>query len=230
MTEAQGVGGDERGPRRRRRAPARGGPKRTSANAFRPSATSDVDCDPARSVVEAAVETAYRVYEDYVRWGQQAAGQRSQSAPTLDWREPMSNRSPDMTETATQMMQMWQDMARMWMGYMMPFMPGAMAWPTPFGVSKTKAEGVELNVELDTSQSARVTFRLRQPPSNKPLQVRLVRDGGTEQLAFRFDSPTGLKMRINVPDKQASGTYRGVVLDDSGAEYGTMTLTLGSGR
>jgi hypothetical protein len=183
----------------------------------------------ARRAVEAAVETAYKVYDDYVKWGQDAAARRPRSD---DRREPMSNQPPDPMQPMLQMMQLWQDMARMWMGFMAPPMmpwgsPNAPWMPPMWGTqAQPTSEGVPVNVELDTARPASVTLRMRKNPGDQPLSVHLRRQTGDESMRLRFDSPHGLKVRVVIADDQAPGKYSGDVKDDSGAVYGSMTLEL----
>jgi len=216
-------------PRLRRSAPLRSEPDRSPANAFRGAsrsssssaspASAGPSTDAARRAVEAAVGAAYRVYNDYVDWGQQAAAQRSQSR---DWREFMRPNPPDMSQAATQWAQMWQDMLRMWMGYMMPMMP-VMPGVPPFGASRSRLQGGELNVELDTSQRVVVEMHLTQASTNGAFKARLHREEGDGQLSLEFDSS---KMRITVPPGQAPGTYSGIVRDGSGNQCGMLTVTV----
>ena len=124
---------------------------------------------------------------------------------------------PDMSQAATQWAQMWQDMFRMWMGYMAPMMPGVQ----PFGATQSQSPGGDVHVELDASQRVVVSLHLTQASANGAFKARLHREEGEGQLSLEFDSA---KMRITVPEGQAPGTYGGIVRDGSGNQCGMLTI------
>lgn len=118
---------------------ARSAPQRTASHLFRSAtvAASPASETPnetpgnirprASEAIDGAVETAYRVCEQYMQLGRQAANRRAPGEPTTSG-ETMRNDPWNVgypMNPAMMAMQMWQDMARMWMGYMVPFMPGA---------------------------------------------------------------------------------------------------------
>jgi hypothetical protein len=249
---------------RLRRSPAaRETPLRSASKVFRPTRaerdTRDARVEysdqaahdtrvPAQRAVEAAVDLAYRVYEDYVDWGRATAANRprgtngTSGTSGTHGRANMRAETPD-TLPATYWLQMWQEMWRMWGGYMLQFTPAipGMApfgssmpglFPTPgstFGAPRAGSmqgqgnEGSELNLELETSQRTAITLHLTRPASGAPLKARLHREDGEGSLQLHFDASNP---RIRVPEGQAPGTYSGVVRDDLGNQCGMLTVTL----
>lgn len=153
-------------------------------------------------------------------------------------------------------MQFWQDMARMWMGYMIPFMPGAIApltssspWdlgvnPRPPGpppapppaASPRSAPAQRLpEVEVTTARAAQVQVSLDVQTGAFERCSHLVAiahsiDGGKPALpACRFSSRAGSpKVEVSVPMEQPAGTYVGAVLDrEQNRALGTVTIIIG---
>ena len=223
--------------RLRRSAPERDGPLRNPAKLFRPAT---VQAEGSQRAVEAAVETAYRVYEEYIGWGRERAAQRAQSNHGRQGMRP--NNTPDM-QAATYWIQLWQEAFRIWSGSMMPWMssapgmtpfgaapgwppgfgaPRAAGWPTPGGSAQ------ELNIELESSQPTTISLRLMRPGSDELLKARLHREEGEGSLHLDFQSSN---VRIHVPDGQTPGTYSGVVRDGAGEQCGMLTIIIrGVGR
>lgn len=80
-----------------------------------------------RSAAQQAVRTAYEIVDRYFSEGRDAA-----RAPTADpsRSDPMRPRPDEMFST---MMRVWQDTARMWSGYMSPYLPGNPSFSSLFG-------------------------------------------------------------------------------------------------
>lgn len=209
------------GQRLRRSPPEREGPLRHPAKLFRAAQPERAPAHGARAV-EAAVDTAYRVYEEYIGWGKQSAAAR-------DGRRGMRPNTPDM-QGAAYWFQMWQEAWRMWASYMLPFMsnapgmaPFGPGMPFPFAPPRTAANATPLQVEIDTSQPTSISLNWLRPVGDEPLSVRLHREEGEGALQLRFE---GGSLRVSVPEGQAPGTYSGVVRDGSGSQCGMLTLTL----
>lgn len=139
-------------PRIRRSPPSRSAPLRSARHLFRSAPGPAPSVEPAsgaaaapaaegvrpqaQDAINAAVETAYRVCDQYLQMGRSAASRFAAAEPmtsgdnmrndpwSLPWPSPWSP-GPQGNPVAMAM-QFWQDMARMWMGYAMPFMPGMM--------------------------------------------------------------------------------------------------------
>lgn len=120
----------------RRPTPSRVAPERRATGMFRrpddgaagaPSAAASSPPgggDPASatppdgSAARRAVDAAYRICEDYLARGRDAARGASTELPRMD---PVNARPDEMLSHA---LRLWQDTARMWAGYMTPFLPG----------------------------------------------------------------------------------------------------------
>jgi hypothetical protein len=135
-------------------------------------------------------------------------------------------REPDFTQNTQQMMKLWQEWARMWAGYMTPFMgPMAGMWQMPFGAASPSGSEATLRMSIRTSRPVDVSFRLHRAPPNKPLSARLHAESGEESFTLKFDSANE-GLAVELPEGQAAGLYRGFLVDDSGEEYGAITLRL----
>jgi hypothetical protein len=226
------------GERIKRPQPAREGPERHPMHSFRRNqgAPAAAPAEPARRTVESAVETAYRVYEDYVRWGQQAAAQRPRAQ---DWSnamgpKPLDPRDPrDPVWNSQQWLSLWQDAYKVWLSCLTPFMaslpnlssfpqgPGAAPGiPFPPGPEAAVSPSVELGLELETSQRARVSLHLVRK-STGLLKAHLHREEGEGRLMLEFDAA---QLSIKLPDAQPAGTYSGVVRDSQGEQAGMLTV------
>ena len=179
-------------PRVKREPPLRGGPVRNVTMAFRspdPAAPESGAASSApppvegpRGVVEQAVATAYRVFEEYMQRGRQAAHRQHQTEETGG---PMRQQDP-----AAMAMQYWTNMAQTWFGAMAPFM----AWGMPGmpGAGRTWDQGgpmagappattvghrLALAVEVTSPHPTEVRVSLHdQRSALKPLRVQDSRD------------------------------------------------------
>jgi hypothetical protein len=239
----------------RRAPPEREAPLRHAAYAFRagaaspakptspsPSTSTSVppSAAPARSVVEQAVETAYRVFDDYVAWGQQTAAQRPVTSLAFagsDWSTMMGPKMP-MSALTAPWLQPWQDMYRVWfdavtpllsnLPALAPFMPGAGAprgrapeAPSAPPVPTVTNVGRALELELDVSQRVRVSLHLLNKPAEGALRAALHREEGEGRLLLEFEASA---LRIKLGDEQAPGTYSGIVRDLRGEQVGILTV------
>jgi hypothetical protein len=213
----------------KRTPPSREAPLRNASHAFRPSPPGGLGAaqDLAERAVEAAVGTAYRVYEEYVRWGRTAAAQQARSR---HGRTTMKPRQPD-TQAVTQWIQMWQEMFRMWISFMNPFatgmpgappfVPGPFGMGTPFGGYSPRNASAEFEIELETSQRVSLSLQLTDQSASGTLRAQLHREEGDGRIALEFDASS---IRVALPDREPPGTYSGVVRDETGHQCGMMTL------
>lgn len=200
----------------RRAPPERSGPLRAAHHAFRgPTKT------PAQQTIETAVETAYRVYEDYVRWGRERAAQRNHG------RMSMGPKMLDPQAAMTQWMGMWQELYRAWMGACGPLTQGAPGLfgfdaMAPFQAAAAAAPG-PLDLSIETSRRTRVSLGWLRAPSPGTLRAQLFREEGEGRLAVELDATS---LRLDVPPEQAAGTYSGVLRDTQGQQLGVLTVQL----
>ncbi len=198
----------------RREPPVRSAPLRSPLHGVRGPH------DPARRTVEAAVETAYRVYEDYVRWGRESAAQRAEGRTT------MGPKMLDPQSALTQWMGIWQEMYRAWMG---AFTPLGQAAPGMFGFDPMTAfqpptpQTSSFDLTVETSRRTRLSLTWLRPPGGGTLRAQLIREEGEGRLALELD-PSAL--RIEIPPQQPAGTYSGIVRDAKGEQLGMLTLQL----
>lgn len=217
--------GTEHPPRLRRTRPSRSAPLRNPAHSFGAASRQQTEERreevPDRDVVQAAVGTAYRVYEEYVRWGQQAAAQRAAS----DHGRPTMRSNTRDSQPGMQWLQVWEESLRMWMGYAAPFLQGAPFGPggagMSFGPHAPRGQGLDLEVELSASLPIRVSLHLTEPRPEGILRTRLHADEGAGGFALEIDPAN---VRIRVPDELSPGTYRGVVQDEEGGQRGMLTI------
>jgi hypothetical protein len=221
-------------PRIQRPVPERFGPLRSPAHAFRsakPNTNGHAAKESTKSVVASAVESAYRVYDEYLKLGYEAAAQRYGAR---DRRAPMDPKPYDRSASATQWMDLWQDMYRQWLSAVAPFMgispasarggpfdPGS-PWPSMPWMPQQPAGGNEVELEIDAAQRVRVSLHLvRKSPG--PLRVTLQREAGEGQLVFEFESTN---IRLQLDTVHAPGTYGGIVRDARGDQVGMLTIQL----
>lgn len=184
--------------------------------------------DGGRAMVERAVEGAYRVFEEYLQWGQKAAAARS--ARAQNWRFPVGPKPLDMQAAAGQWLETWQELYRWWLGTIAPggapSMPGFPGMPFPFngpgqvpfappsypGTSPTPSE-----LSIDAAQPVKLSLRMTQAPALGSAKATLHRAEGEGKLSFELD---GQGARLVVPANQAPGSYSGVLQDAQGAACG----------
>jgi hypothetical protein len=116
---------DHREPHRVKRPPARRiGPQRNSYGAFRSASGAAQPKAPEgpTSAIDEAIETAYRVCDDYLRRGRSAA----QARASTGYESTMYNQQNPWGDSNA-MQQMWTNAFNAWMAAWMGMMPGA--WP-----------------------------------------------------------------------------------------------------
>ena len=232
--------------RLRRSPPERTGPIRNPSTfmrgelskALHPAARA---VEPAQRAIEAAVEGAYRVFEDYLDWGRKAA---EQQLSFEDWKVPMAPKPMDYQQASAQWLQLWQDaVARFWFGAFAPFTPNGGQQPTasnpwsafmspgawgmpPFGPRATPShDHVRMNVTIEASQPVKLALRLIEAAPAGAVRAVLHREDGEGKLTLELDASG---THLCVPPGQPSGVYSGVLRDQHGAQCGMVTVSVGS--
>lgn len=217
-----------------RSAPAAEADERASESA--PASPAPPPKDGARAAVRNAVDGAYRVLDDYLRWGRIAAEACSAGMP----RAGAANAGADAPDAATQWFQLWQSMYQQaWMSWMVPFTPpgawpglggarGPLApwWPMapgssggfaapfagPFSGAPQDARiapAPPVHVEVGAGRSAKVALRLQRLPRHAEATWHI--DGGQPAgLELRWDRD-GVHARIGA--ELPAGRYRGVLME-----------------
>jgi hypothetical protein len=248
--------------RLKREAPRRSGPIRNVTMAFRAGAAKVEAPEPATppvsaaakyGVVEHAVEVAYRVFDDYMKRGREAAHRARPPEETYD---PMNN---DRRDPASMAMQYWANMAQMWFGYMAPFMPPGMPGMNRGGWDMGGNCGPEHNehrrhdhhrhdehrhhddeklaiaVEVTSEKPAQVTVKLHDKRHIRHLEVRRLlpaHGDGPPLTSVHFDEVDGhLRVRVSVPTDFPDGLYEGMIHSrENGTLQGTLQVVIGHRR
>lgn len=238
----------------KRDPPRRGGPIRNVTMAFRaPVTTGEVGATgetprppakprvgaaragaPQAGVVEHAVEIAYRVFDDYMRRGREAA---NRARPSEETHDPMNN---DRRDPASMAMQYWANMAQMWFGYMAPFMPPGMPGRDGWNMGGQCApehrreadEKLALAVEVSSEKPAQVTVKLHDKRATRHLEVKRlhpVSGDGPSLTGVHFNHVDGhLRVQVSVPPAFPDGVYEGVIHDrEDGTVHGTLQVAIG---
>lgn len=225
---------EDQGERLRRDEPARTEPNRQSASMFLPN---------GGETVESGVNTAYKVYGDYLRRGQEAAQKQNGKAdgrqnpwatPGVPW--------ASMSAIPLQMFRAWAQLASTWAELSM--LPGASEgvrqmtkmvedfWSMA-GVSapstttesedaaksKSAPSSVRCSVEIASAQPVEVDIEFDPPQGVVPMIQRLHPLRGEAPplagLEFEYDPASGrAKLSLAVPPAQAQGRYVGTIFDD----------------
>jgi hypothetical protein len=186
----------------------------------------------AMDAVEAGVQTAYTVCEEYLARGrEEAVRQQARSGlmepPNRDrtfdaWSQAMGPMSP-MFAPWMQMMKMWTDGMTMWApawGAMAQQWTSPAAWADgnpfnapPVTVALTSKTPVDVTVELKPGAQLR---RLTVSP------LRHASDGDAPPLAgIEIDcKPDRARLSVSIPKDQPAGSYSGKVVDSVGLEQG----------
>jgi hypothetical protein len=224
---------DDQGERLRRDEPARTEPNRQTASVFLPSAGETVD---------AGVNTAYKVFGDYLRRGQEAAQkQNGGDGRQNPWAVPGTPWATNMTMIPLQVFRAWAQLASTWAELSM--LPGAsegvrqMAklvedfWSMA-GVSAdatteasatpqaaASASALRFAVETSSAQPVEVDVEFDPPAGVVPMIQRLHPLRGEAPpltaLELEIDASTGrVKLSIAIPSGQPPGRYVGTIFDD----------------
>jgi hypothetical protein len=152
---------------------------------------------------------------------------------------PGERASADLQDMATQAMELWSDVGRMWFGYLAPFTPGAWRGGRQRDRESERGEGspprgerLAVSVELSSTQPAEVTLDLRHDGSAEHLKAQdlcpIDRAAGPPLQTISFDEVNGrLRVRIAVPNDQPPGVYVGAIVDRKKDEVrGTLKVTV----
>ena len=223
-----------------RSASEREGPNRRASGAFFADAPGPNGSDfrKAADTISDAVETAYRVFDDYLRIGREFAEGR----PLRRDGDPMTDKT---TNPMTAAMQAWLDLAQYWMGPFMNTMGRAAgatrpdAWDVggPDRNGGPRAAGNPAGhpvVSLDVSahQPTRVKVDLHPGATVDRLSVQPLRplDAEAAPPLEAVDVKTtdgGVVLSIVVPRDQPAGAYAGLLVDRDGkTAVGTVTVTV----
>jgi hypothetical protein len=203
---------------------------------------------PAGGVVERAVDNAYRVLEDQLRRGREAA---PYYRFFFERDNPMSENTQDVPSGV---IRLWSEMFEVWLDFLGPFAPPrASTWMRDFyprwwasAAEPRSAPAPTPAPASVTPQAAwiRVAFDIAGP---KPIEVTLdlAPDADLEALAVQdltaLDAGgkppiAGVKLerdnqravvRMNIPSSQPPGTYLGMIVDQARAEQrGTLRVVV----
>ncbi len=202
-------------------------------------------------VVEKAVATAYRVFEEYMQRGRQAAERHHKQDDTGG---PMKYER--QVDPAAMAMQYWTNMAQAWFGAMAPFlsygMPGAAGggpgrgWdfggnapPPPFAGGYAGGVGQRLAMAVHVSSAHPTEVRVSlgdQRVAQKALSVQdlLTTEGAKlPASAVRFEyvaaaGPLGehLLVHVEVPKDQHPGVYAGPIMDKDRTGVGRLDIVI----
>lgn len=191
---------------------------------------------PPNDSVERAVDTAYRVLEEHLQRGRQAASQRPQ-APVQGLPEAPAN----LQALARGALQLWGGLLSTWVDVASPLVPPAlrsalrgpqgsaeaappMPAPTPAPAPVAAAAPASspaarpLSVELSSSRPVEVELDLPASADPSRLSVEPLRalDGAAAPLAVSLLQAAGgarARLRLEVPPTQPPGTYFTLIRD-----------------
>ncbi len=222
-----------------RTPPTRVGPNRRASGAFSGAAPNGngAEFSQAAGVIGDAVETAYRVFDDYMRWGREFAEGRR---PRRDG-EPMSDKA---TNPMTAAMQAWMDLTQFWMGPFMSAMGGAANMPRPdawdFGGPDRPAprttNAAAVSLHLSAEQPTRVNVDLHPGAVADRLSAQPLRPLDNEtapplDAVEMTATDAGVVLSIAVPRDQPAGSYAGLLIDrDRKTAAGTITVFVDAAR
>ncbi|MDC0667904.1 hypothetical protein [Nannocystis radixulma] len=247
----------------RRPPPARTGPIRDGSRIFRappePRMSHPSSPEPAppsaRPSLEEGVAAAYRVYDEYMQRGQDAARSRGDS-----WSDSRPPAYPDLARRA---IRFWSDAIGMMFDAVGPAgsAPGRSndrtspsgferaAEPGPWSHPRSEShatrfdgafarpepsparEGTAILLRLDVGRPAEVRIHLAPEAAGRSLAtsalVALDVDGAPPLRDVRLAHHGALDLTLNLPPDQPAGTYSGSVLDElRGDPLGRLTVTL----
>jgi hypothetical protein len=241
--------------RARREPPARTGPKRALSNAFRPATAASAIPEPdARRAVENAVDTAYRICEDYLSWGRNAASSRSPNDARHgvrgeEWREHMKRHPYAMGGMYNPLIKFWQEMAGYWMNFA-PHPYGS--WGGPSHDDRSAGPGYESGGPRDwcgpRGDDAQRKQECATASSLKRVLVKMSAESSTvtatintQNLSERLTGKVWLtsktappaqieveidqgELSVSLPNRLQVGEYKGFLFDDDGREPGIIEV------
>lgn len=229
-------------PRVTRPTLRRAGPIRSASMAFRPGDAPQSDTD---ATIEEGVRNAYKVYEDYMRQGDDAAGRYGNSHDRA--RHPNDGYGAGPRDPASMAMQFWMSMMRsMWnlpvemFGMYNPTYHRGERDPSGFGGAygrhaqhddKTPEAREHLRFEVLTDRKVHVAIDL---PAAARLRTATVgpmkrRDGtvGKVEVSLRWDASRAVPEVTIVAQGAEAGVYTGdVTLEGWSVPLGTVQVTV----
>jgi hypothetical protein len=220
-----------RRPKPERKGPIRGG---TASLFGPPGAPSGGDAGdeerggPAEAVAR-AVDLGYRVVDDYIRQGQNAArlvGRRSYGPGAM---------ANDLQDMAARFMQYGAELMDVWMQLLGQAAAGQAARPgnapaggrsEPRPTAERRGTASRVIVAIESSQLAEVEVDLDAPDGGRLAVQELQSLGGGPSISgAAFEGVDPPRLRIRVPDDHPPGTYCGLVLDvDSSLPAGSVVV------
>jgi len=198
--------------------------------------------DVARGVVDAGVQTAYMVYEEYINRGREAAQRyraRRGDMCQSDWNQPGQDPWAQAWGPMAPMVAPWTQMMRLWAQSMSMWVPGAgeMAsqWMSPGAwTGNGSSHPPRVTVSVTSDDPTEVTAELKPGSAGLRLSAEaLKRDTATS------DAPTiagvtvdclaienRVRVAVVVPKDQPEGSYRGAVRDQFGNEQGHVVVRI----
>lgn len=236
--------------RYRRSAPERARPLRHTALAFGAVSGAPGGPTPAKpdgaepGVLERAVQLAYKVCDEYLRGGLDAAA--SLRPDPSKARETMADETPN---PMAMMMSLWTQMGRLWLGAVMPYMggmgQGTDIFGNPLGAGFAGAAGpagavpvssapvpVDVTVRVTSARPVVVQVQLADRAKTANLTINALKsiegaEKGALSAVYIEELRYGVRVNVTVPTDQATGTYRGTFTDAITREpRGTLTITV----
>lgn len=202
-----------------------------------------------QDVVSRSVDLGYRVVDEYIRRGQQAAqrfGERSYTPETM---------TNDLQEVSVRMAQHASDFVSIWFEMLQalassggsPFSnpaydmwrstaaPSARQSSSATGASKPPpaeaGEPARVKIEVVSARPTEVSLDLRPQPARRPLVVHALRAVDPDkprltEVTLRGESADEpVTLCIRVPDDQPTGVYNGLIIDEeSSRPVGTVSV------
>lgn len=187
-----------------------------------------VSAGPADTVVR-AVELGYRVVDDYIRQGQNAARLMARRAYGP---KAMIN---DVQDIAARLMQYGAEFMDVWMQLMGQAGVGQAATPAsahpPGGAEprtgvRAGSSSPRVAIAIESPLAVEVTVEL-DPPGGRSLVVQELQapSGGPSIAGVAIEGVDPPRLRVRVPPEQPAGTYCGLVLDaETSLPAGTVVL------
>jgi len=191
----------------------------------------------AADMIGDAVDTAYRVFDEYMKWGREYA----QGRPGRRDGEPMTDKATNPMDAAVQA---WMDLTRAWMGPFMSAMGAAANMPRPDawdfgGPDRSPPRGATpptVSLDVSAQQPTRVKVELHPGVTADRLTIQSLRplDNETAPPLDAVELATtdgGITISIVVPRDQPAGSYAGLLVDrEKRTAAGTVTIVVDAAR
>jgi hypothetical protein len=189
-------------------------------------------------VVSRSVELGYRVVDEYVRQGQEAAQRMTDRTygPEAAVR--------DAQQLTTRMVQYASDFMRLWFDFLQLGALGGLARPepdrrllrepTPTPAPELRTGPARLRLELVSGRPAEVSLELRPDAPVEHLVVHALRAEGADGRRLsdvairRAADEDAVVLRVAVPADHPAGVYNGLIVDErTSRPAGTVSVRLG---